>query len=231
MAHRKVTVIFTAQTGHPKDNIVNTWHFTTPTASGEVDTQAVFDALVAAVKDFYDTAVVFGSVGGGGVPVRSFVTSVALQPTVTVKIYRCETEIALGLSAEPLFTTTFTLGAMASGAPYPAEVAICASFKSTPTDPAYPAACQRGRVFVGGLDSAQAGGVASGRVYVGAGFRDVLCGAMKRLANVNAQGINWIVWSHKLHQAFPVTAGWVDDAFDTQRRRGPDAGSRTLWTA
>jgi hypothetical protein len=27
-----------------------------------------------------------------------------------------------------------------------------------------------------------------------------------------------------------ITAGWIDDAFDTQRRRGRDASSRTLWS-
>jgi len=28
-----------------------------------------------------------------------------------------------------------------------------------------------------------------------------------------------------------VTAGWVDNAFDTQRRRGEDASSRLSWNA
>jgi len=224
-------VIFTAQTGHPKDNTVNTFHFTTPTASGEVDSQAVFDALVASVKDFFDTGATGPSGGAVLNPPRAFFTSVAITPTVTIKVYRCETEIALGLSAEPLYTTTFNLGAMDAGAPYPAEVAVCASFRHAPTDPAYPAASQRGRIYIGNLSSTQAGGVTGGRCYVGSGFRDVLCGQMKKLAAVTTAGIDWVVWSHKLAQAFPITAGWVDDAFDTQRRRGEDAATRTLWAA
>jgi hypothetical protein len=30
---------------------------------------------------------------------------------------------------------------------------------------------------------------------------------------------------------YPVTAGWVDNAFDTQRRRGKDPTARTLFDA
>lgn len=39
----------------------------------------------------------------------------------------------------------------------------------------------------------------------------------------------WCVWSPTSGTAVPITDGWVDNAFDTQRRRGWDPTSRTTY--
>lgn len=41
----------------------------------------------------------------------------------------------------------------------------------------------------------------------------------------------WVIWSEKLEQSFAVAGGWVDNAWDTQRRRGMPATTRTLWNS
>jgi hypothetical protein len=38
------------------------------------------------------------------------------------------------------------------------------------------------------------------------------------------------VWSPSNGDAVPVTDGWVDNAWDTQRRRGIDRTARSTWT-
>jgi hypothetical protein len=39
----------------------------------------------------------------------------------------------------------------------------------------------------------------------------------------------WSVWSEANQTASPVRDGWVDDAWDTQRRRGLDSSARTTF--
>jgi hypothetical protein len=42
---------------------------------------------------------------------------------------------------------------------------------------------------------------------------------------------HWVVWSEADQDAGSVFDGWIDNAFDTQRRRGVQASSRTTWVA
>jgi hypothetical protein len=66
---------------------------------------------------------------------------------------------------------------------------------------------------------------------------DTLKGAAARLAAAGP-GADWIVYS-ELEQGrvgpeyggLSVTHGWVDNAFDVQRRRGVDPGLRWEWAS
>jgi hypothetical protein len=48
----------------------------------------------------------------------------------------------------------------------------------------------------------------------------------------DASALRWSIRSITPVENFvPIVAGWIDDAFDTQRRRGPDPSFRTNWGA
>lgn len=230
MAHRKVTVTIQSITGVPKDNVTNTFHFTTPTPSGEPSTTAELEALRDAVVGFYDHQV--DTIPYGGVDtarLSRILSGFTLTPTLTIRIYRCETEISAGLSPEPIITYVVNISAF-TGAPYsglPTEVAACLSFKGV-FDNTIPAARQRGRVFVGPLHHGVLA-ISTGRVVLGAGDQALLAAAGNWLRAFSTAGVDWVVWSGTELQAFPVAAGWVDNAFDTQRRRGTDSTNRRVW--
>lgn len=228
MAHRKVVVTIPSVTGVPHDAVTNTFHFLTPTPSGTPSTVPELEAMRDAVKGFYDQVVDSAPFGGSGSARLTVILSgVVLQPTLFIKIYRCETEIAVGASPEPIITYEVSITALpTANLPYPTEVAVCLSFKGL-LDTSIPAARQRGRIYLGPVHLV--GNMVGNRLVFPAGYRANVAASASWLRAFSTAGIDWCVWSHAELQAFPVVAGWVDNAFDTQRRRGTDATARTIW--
>lgn len=233
MAHRRATVTINSLTGVPKDAVVNTFHFTTPTGSGSPSTVGELESIRDALVAFYDTTVdatAYGASGDNKVGV--WLSGISLTPTLTIRIYRCETEIAVGASPEPIITYEVDVDDFGGGGTtsLPEECAVCLSFRGV-LDTSLPAARQRGRVFIGPLTSLGVGplAVVGARTRVSVDCRATLAAAGAALRTWAVDGVEWVVWSHAALQAFPVAAGWVDDAFDTQRRRGPAASLRTTW--
>lgn len=114
----------------------------------------------------------------------------------------------------------------------PEEVALCSSFKGDP--PA--TARRRGRVYIGplntrGLLADIAGETGPARPVQG--FTQIIAKAFKGFASaMSAAGFVWCIQSEATGTPVyvPVKAGWVDNAWDTQRRRGVDATSRFTWS-
>lgn len=114
----------------------------------------------------------------------------------------------------------------------PAEVAVCLSYHAEFQSGA-PKARRRGRVYMGPFN----GGVLS-QVEDGeparpiSSFVEILRDAGKRLADYQAAaGVSWAVWSRVDDEFNNVTGGWVDDAYDTQRRRGQLPALRNQFVA
>jgi hypothetical protein len=117
------------------------------------------------------------------------------------------------------------------------EVALCASFHATPIAGVRKQSTS-GRVYLGPLNHA-AQELNTGRPS--SNFLDVLRLAMIELnaaSNSSAVGGHkWVVYSPTLDKSlaytgptdFPVVGGFVDNAFDTQRRRGLDPSTRVTW--
>lgn len=134
------------------------------------------------------------------------------------------------LTAEP---DTFTLAAAGSGSTYgfPNEVAICLSYNATaPGSPAVPAPSRRGRLYIGPLGVISAGTANASEIRPAAQFLGDIASAGRYLAerSSDADG-NWVVYSRKLNAFSVIDEGWVDNAWDTQRRREIAATSRQLW--
>jgi hypothetical protein len=122
----------------------------------------------------------------------------------------------------------FTLAAAVDGTCLPEEVAVVLSFHSLLTDipeeigSTRPAARHRGRIYFGPLNTASnQASDASVEPQTNAALRGA---ALFFLGLASAP---WSVWSRASAAMFTVSGGYVDNAFDTQRRRGHRASART----
>lgn len=123
----------------------------------------------------------------------------------------------------------------------PAEVALCASYYSGRNIPR-----QRGRIFLGPLCLAALETTGAGPARPKSDFLDAIQAACVRLATTDDgvvkepvsifeyavpadHHVSWAVHSVVANTWLPVTAGWIDNSFDTQRRRGPKATNRHIW--
>lgn len=128
----------------------------------------------------------------------------------------------------PFDETVFSLGAAPSGTALPDELAICLSFQGVRTA-GLPQARRRGRIYFGPLDQTA---VTSNRPS--AGVIAALATAainLQTAIQAAATGADLVIWSVANQSAVPVVDGWIDNAFDVQRRRGVEATSRTTWAS
>lgn len=110
------------------------------------------------------------------------------------------------------------------------ETAVCLSFQADQAS-GVPQARRRGRVFLGGwAESMVYRGDVDEFPTVDPDVRNAICGSAVTLGTtLVADNWIWEVWSTVNGSGAPVTNGWVDDAMDTQRRRGQAPTVRTLW--
>lgn len=126
----------------------------------------------------------------------------------------------------PVNEFAFDFASAPSGAPMPTEVALCLSFQGAP-ESGVSQARKRGRIYFGCFDASSID--SSGRP--GATLMAQLDGFGTDLlaASTAAPNWAWVVHSSVTGDNFPVVNGWVDNEFDTQRRRGRLATSRATF--
>lgn len=188
--------------------MTNSWAIITTDAPSPAE----LTEFTVAFKDFYDDLA-----GLLGLPLA--------QSGHEIKFYDLD---QLTPPNYPLGVTTWALASAPSGASLPSEVALCLSFQAEKV-PGFPQNRRRGRVYIGPVtQSVNTGGrPTSGAMSQLAGAANVLTANLKAASNVSQLA----VWSHVNTDAVPVTDGWVDNSWDTQRRRGVPSTSRTLWVA
>lgn len=128
----------------------------------------------------------------------------------------------------PYDETAFALATAPAGSALPSEVAVALSFQGA-RFAGLPQNRRRGRIYLGPLDSTAN---TSGRPTA------ALTLAMANAANDFGNNlvaltppVNWSVWSHVDADVVNITDGWIDDAFDTVRRRGVETTSRQTFVA
>lgn len=114
-----------------------------------------------------------------------------------------------------------------TGDPLPPEVAHCLSFQGDATSGVQQAR-RRGRVYIGPIDLGRVG--TDGRPNATQMATLLQWGDTLLAASDAASQWLWTVHSAVNGTDVPVTNGWVDDEFDTQRRRGRRATFRQLFT-
>jgi len=186
-----------------EDRPTNVWHFeglATSTVAGEINTL---------LTNFY------GAVG-------SLYPGTVAQNGHSLKIYNTEDPEPRA----PFYDSTFNLTQAPSGTTLPSEVAMCLSFQADRLSGVNQAS-RRGRIYFGPIDTVQLD--TNGRPTSAA--ISVLRGAGNSLLTASQAALNstWIIYSPTTGAGTPVDNGWVDNAFDTQRRRGLVATSRNVF--
>lgn len=220
MANVSVRIILNSETGLPQDAVVNTFAAIAP-----IDTEIQVGDLASAFIAFYrdDTPT--------GGEVQQLLSNALASGAGAARIELYEINLGTGLMGTPFYVNDFpiTQGGSAEDL-LPNEVAICSSFGAT-APPGVNPQRRRGRVFVGPLKRAACvPNAQTGQPEVSDYFLDTIVEATERLAlELIDIGATLCVWSRKDAVLTPVTRGWVDREFDTQRRRGNVAQSRTTW--
>lgn len=205
-------------TGLPRDLTVNTFNFV---AAGGGPTPGLLADLDNLVKAFYNDA------PGADHPIAYYLSGVINRAACKNAFYNVN--LVSGEIGDPILETTWSLAGVAAGAtPMPLEVALCASYKAS--DGSIPLARRRGRLYLGPLNTTVLN-VTGDYPAPSSPFMNQIVWASKQLATASAAlGAPWAVWSRAQAGAYGIDAGWVDNEFDTQRRRGVEATSRKSWT-
>jgi hypothetical protein len=250
MSQLKVVIVFQGNSGIPKDEMENSFHFQTASGPGVEATQAEAATAASRISNFFDGA------GAGGTPSIADYMSPMLLPTATYKVYdyfggvvKPNGDVDTG---PPM--SVFTGGAVSPAASegLPEEVALCLSYWTTSNT-----ARHRGRVYLGplGMNAATTG---LAEVRPNPAFMATMSTAGSRLVEpgtaaqstggiapvipstpvpASVDGVNWYlrsrVGSGSAGAPVPkweaVTAGWVDNEWDSQRRRRIAATSRVTF--
>lgn len=222
-----VTCTFEHKSGLARDRVVNTFTF-----AAEADmTPANISAITTAIEQFYNaTPTDPTAVGAPGVIIGPQISR-TVKPVV--RHYDADGHLA-GTSSlgSPVATQNWVgfLAAPVNGGPMPSEVAICLSFHAAfGADAEFagvtrPRSRDRGRIFLGPLVlSALIAGQESttNRPMVAPNVRAAILSNAQQYLNVSGGGLlGQQVWSRRNGTVKPVVGWSVDDAFDTQRRRG-----------
>lgn len=207
MTIMRALVALPKTTGIPEDTATNTWHFDTsspPTSLQMTDVTTALTSFYQAVDAYY-------------------ATNVATACSITYY------DLADPTPRVPLRTDAMTL-APAGGNPLPEEISVCLSYQAAKIS-GVPQARRRGRIYLGPFGQTVLGTTAVTSDRPLAAAVTAIANAATALATATAGAVvPWVIYSPTNGSGAVVTDGWVDNAFDTQRRRGVAATSRTLWT-
>lgn len=196
----------------PEDRFVTTWAFVRETlanAGGQEQKNEVAERL----REFWLD-------GGGTYPaVANYIPSSITAQGLEIRCY----DLGQAPPREPSIYN-YPVGFGAQGQGLPREVAIAMSFYAGRNLPR-----RRGRVFIGPLASSSIASDISPTVNPLLRNRVVFMAERLALGFGAGDSMRWGVLSQADQQIRNVTAGWVDDAFDTQRRRGLAPTTRTSW--
>lgn len=127
----------------------------------------------------------------------------------------------------PVLETNFNLTVAPAGGGLPPEVALCLSFQGSRVS-GVPQARRRGRVYLPFLLGTANG--TDGRPVAGCITAATNCGQGLLTASDAAATWSWITFSRVAPGYSIILDGWVDNEWDTQRRRGRRYTTRSLFT-
>jgi hypothetical protein len=207
----KATVTIGHSTGLAVNAATNSFHFTVSDAVAPAE----LDSIVTALTNFYT-----GNTSSLGP--TSALLSVNMNGPSVMRLYRM-TDAPPRLPVRTVTLPTLVLG---TGS-FPHEVAMVLSFRSS-TPSGTPLSRRRGRIYMGPLsDSAGLLDRSGGDVRPSSAARTILGAAGTALSAYPST--DWATFSTVDGVMSNVLSGFVDNAYDTQRRRGTKATARTSW--
>lgn len=218
MAHAFAQVTLERTTGVPEDRVVNGFHFYSPNAI----TPAVAAAIAVRVERFYKTAA-----PPSANALSAYLSNVIATTGHTIKIY----DQGQAIPRVPILTQALALTIATGSEAYPSEVALVCSLRAGISAGVVPART-RGRIYFGPVNvTTSTGTSAAGDARPTSAFMSALADSAKRLMDEgNALDTPQLaVFSKTDLLAGNETDGLrnvvqarVNNAWDTQRRRGAD---------
>lgn len=200
----------------PEDIAINTFHWDAAVP------EDAFSNIVTGLREFYNDVH-----DVGGVAIHEHISPVVSRATdaVEIRFYDAQNE------GPPLAIDNFSLNPASTSSSLPLECAVCLSYTaySPPADPRR----RRGRIYVGPLTGDTVTFVANQPPVVAQELVEALAAGGTYLTGISmgaGGGGGWGVYSRVADSIAIITAGWVDNEFDTQRRREKDATARLNWT-
>jgi hypothetical protein len=184
-----------------EDAYVNTWHFENKaTLSGN------FDNMTDMLRDFYSEVP-----PGTTTSISNYMSTEAITGKWTIKVY----DMSDPKPRYPVYTDTGQIG-MSGGSTLPTECAAVMSFQGIRIAGQVQAR-RRNRVYLGPFSIT---GNSEGKVSPG--LVETILFAGKELLNAAqaSQSWEWVVYSPTANAIVELDNGWVDNGWDTQRRRG-----------
>lgn len=204
----------------PEDGSINVWHFRTLT-----DDPAVSIAEINPALDTFYTSI------------ESIYCANTITGNWSVKYY----DLSDAEPRTPIDIASFTSITPTTGDGLPTECAIAMSFEGALTSGTIRRR-RAGRLFLGPLSNGVTTTV-TGYVQVSSVAKGVISDAALEIAtSAELDFTVWSVFSPTAAGAKPwssgaiaaattdVDHGWIDNAFDTQRRRGTKASDRATWS-
>lgn len=209
--------------GLPEDSISNRIYV--GTGSPALPSEGDLGAIAGVHGAFYASPI-----GGGGNAVQDYLSRMLDGGNAEIRIY----QLSDPEPRAPVFQTAFPLAIPIADA-LPSEMAACNSYQAVQVAGVNQAR-RRGRFYIGPL----AASVSAGNPpRPSSGFRNVVALASQRMrsqfTDIPGLGAQWVVLSGldapEAPPTAPVVNGWIDDAFDVQRRRGEAPTVRETWVA
>lgn len=221
----KAVVQLAANSALPRDasELTLFYSFTSTPGTGALDSIA---SLVAAFFNNTSVSGVSASVGSRLAKDRDYSTNAC-------KVVWYTMPSTAGPTGPPFHVSSWTLTAPGTVINLPDQVAVVCSYHSDLTGVSTHIGRHRGRFYIGPLNelamNSGTGSVAP--QTVSASFMtDIGLEAKTQLRDNTATYATWVQFSRTDWTGRAVTAGFVDDRFDTQRRRLQRADSRILWS-
>lgn len=210
MAILRATIGLEAASGLPADMATNTFHFDVIGVG-----TSLLDNVVDLIEDLY-----FNETEAD--PLADWISVDNAGTNYGIKIY----DLADPEPRSPV-REKFGTWTPSGGAGLPAEIALCASFQAAP-ESGENQARRRGRVYVPWII---AGANSNGRPSTA--LVNSVAGAFEEFWNAAEASVSleWVVYSPTANASYGVAQGWVDNAWDVQRRRGVAPTGRTTWPA
>lgn len=224
MTDYKFSVHIPARTGLPRDDAINSFYATPAGAVDDTD----LSAAIACFENFYTLAP-----SGHGNSVSQFFSADRDPGSNKCRIDVYEIPATRGDLGTPIYSENFTwVPYSGSSTPLPDQVAACMSYDSI-----VPGAThlhrRRGRIFLGPLNSLpMAGGTTSTDPQsVAATYRSTVTAAAQELytaLQIPSPSWIWGQWSPTDWLVRGLKRVYMDDRFDTQRRRLERPSTRTV---
>lgn len=198
------------------DAVQNTFHFT-----GVDDPEDQSTIILGLLFDFYSTA------GGTATKaLKEWMGSELDWPGARLKTY----DLADPEPRIPVLDESLGIAAPSGTAQrsLPGECALCLSYAAA-AESGVAAARRKGRLYIGPLMITTSTDVTGASARPSTTFIEDLRQTGLTLASDSPVGTKWSVYSQKDDFMRPVVSGFVDNAYDTQRRRGVDATTRNSW--